>query len=109
MDAIYWYLIIGTTLLGVAVAASLLKHLPVSTAIIYLLLGLALGPHGIGLLSWDVVNHAHLFERLSEVAVIVSLFTVGLNMRHVRIDFDLDVARFIFMLRPVALFVHRFL
>jgi sodium/hydrogen antiporter len=81
MDAIYWYLIIGTTLLGVAVAASLLKHLPVSTAIIYLLLGLALGPHGLGLLSWDVVNHAHLFERLSEVAVIVSLFTVGLNLR----------------------------
>jgi sodium/hydrogen antiporter len=81
MDAIYWYLIIGTTLLGVAVAASLLKHLPVSTAIIYLLLGLALGPHGIGLLSWDVVNQAHLFERLSEVAVIVSLFTVGLNLR----------------------------
>lgn len=81
MDSIYWYLIIGTTLLGVAVAGSLLKNLPISTSIIYLVVGLAVGPYGLGLLSWDVVREAHLFEVLCEVAVLVSLFTVGLNLR----------------------------
>ena len=81
MEPIYWYLIIGTTLLGVAVAGALLKDLPISVSIIYLLVGLAVGPQGLGLLSWDVVREAHLFEVLSEVTVLVSLFTVGLHLR----------------------------
>lgn len=59
----------------------LLERLPVSAPTIYLAVGLALGPGALGLLSWDVVREAKLFERLTELAVLVSLFTVGLNMR----------------------------
>lgn len=81
MTAIYWYIIIGLLLLGVTVAGTYLKKLPVSTSIVYLVVGIMLGPHGFGLLSWDVVTKARLFERLTEVAVIASLFAVGLNLR----------------------------
>lgn len=59
----------------------LLQRLPVSAPTIYLAVGLVLGPGALGLLSWDVVREAQLFERLTELTVLVSLFTVGLNMR----------------------------
>ena len=59
----------------------LLQRLPVSAPTVYLAVGIALGPGALGLLSWDVVREARLFERLTELAVLVSLFTVGLNMR----------------------------
>ncbi|MBA3468564.1 MAG: sodium:proton antiporter [Herpetosiphonaceae bacterium] len=81
MSTIYWYIIIGTLLLGVTVAGTLLKELPVSTSIVYLGVGFALGPHGLGLISWDLVREADFFELLTELAVIASLFTVGLNLR----------------------------
>src|SRR5215213_5965434 len=81
MNTIYWYIIIGVLLLGVTVAGTLLKELPVSTSIVYLTVGFALGPHGLGLLAWDLVREADLFERLTELAVIASLFTVGLHLR----------------------------
>lgn len=67
--------------MGLTLAAPLLERLPVSAPTIFLAVGLVLGPGALGLLSWDVVREAHLFERLTELAVLVSLFTVGLNMR----------------------------
>jgi len=81
MNATYWFLIVGALLIGVAVTPPLLRAIPISTSIIYLCVGLLLGPNVIGLLSLDIVREAHLFERLTEIAVLVSLFTVGLNMR----------------------------
>ena len=64
----------------------LLQRLPISAPTVYLAVGLALGPGALGLLSWDVVREAQLFERLTELTVLVSLFTVGLNMRRSLVD-----------------------
>lgn len=64
-----------------ALATTLLKRLPISTAMIYLLIGLGIGPLGLGLLTIDPIADAKLLEHLSEIAVIISLFTAGLKLR----------------------------
>ncbi len=76
-----WYLIIGGILVIMALATTLLKRLPVSTSMIYLLIGLGIGPLGLGLLTIDPIADAKLLEHLSEIAVIISLFTAGLKLR----------------------------
>src|SRR5918998_4998886 len=81
MTATVWFIAIGLLAVSLAFATPLLQRLPISVSMLYLGVGLLLGPSVLGLLSWDVVHEAHLFERVTEIAVIVSLFTVGLNMR----------------------------
>jgi sodium/hydrogen antiporter len=46
------YVIVGTLLIVMALASSVLKRLPLSTSILYLLVGVGLGPVGIGL-CWN--------------------------------------------------------
>ena len=64
-----------------ALAGTLLKRLPLTTAVLYLLAGVALGPWGAGLIRIDPVRWPGLVERVTEFAVIVSLFTAGLKLR----------------------------
>jgi NhaP-type Na+/H+ or K+/H+ antiporter len=80
MEAAAWALIVGALMILMALTSSALKHLPLSTAMLYLLVGLAIGPGAIGLLDLDPVRDAKLLEHLSEVVVLVSLFTVGLKL-----------------------------
>jgi NhaP-type Na+/H+ or K+/H+ antiporter len=81
MTEAYWFTTAGVLLVGIVLASMLLRRLPISTAIIYLGVGLLLGPSALGLLSWDAVSEAEILKYISEVAVIVSLFTVGLKWR----------------------------
>lgn len=76
-----WSLIAGALLLLMALGGTLLKRLPLTAAILYLLAGLLLGPHGAALIDVDLVRRAALVERLTEAAVLVSLFTTGLKLR----------------------------
>jgi NhaP-type Na+/H+ or K+/H+ antiporter len=78
---ILWSLVIGGLFVTMAVSGSVVRRLPFTFALIYLLAGLALGPLGIGLLQIHPTQQAGLIERLSEVAVIISLFTAGLKLR----------------------------
>jgi NhaP-type Na+/H+ or K+/H+ antiporter len=79
--ATVWFVIVGMLLIGVAVAGSLLRRLPLTTALLYLGVGAALGPWGAALLAPDPIRDAAVLERITEVAVIVSLFTAGLKLR----------------------------
>jgi sodium/hydrogen antiporter len=79
--ATIWFVVIGVLLIGVALAGSVLRRLPLTTGLLYLGVGAALGPWGAGLLRLDAIRDAALLERLAEVAVIVSLFTAGLKLR----------------------------
>ena len=81
MHFTHWYIIAGLLLVGMASAGTLLKRLPLSAALLYLLVGVGLGRHGLGLIRLDLVQSPAVFERLTEVAVIVSLFTAGLKLR----------------------------
>src|SRR5215207_6138345 len=75
------FLIAGGLLIFMALAGSVLKRLPLSTAMVYLAVGLGLGPLGVGLLDLDIVRDAALIERVAEVAVLISLFSAGLKLR----------------------------
>ena len=79
MDAIVWFIIIGLLLVAMALGGSVLKRLPLSTSLLYLGVGYALGRLGLGHL--DPLEHSALLERLTEVAVILSLFSAGLKLR----------------------------
>ena len=81
MDAILWYIVVGVLLVAMALSDSVLRRLPLSTAMLYLVGGAALGPLGLGLLAVDPVEHAELLERVTEIVVIVSLFAAGLKLR----------------------------
>ena len=76
-----WYLVAGVLLVLMALGGSVLKRLPLTTSILYLVVGFALGQHGFGLIKIDPIEQAGLLERLTEVAVIISLFTAGLKLR----------------------------
>ncbi|MEB2610852.1 cation:proton antiporter [Burkholderia cenocepacia] len=81
MHETLWYLIIGAVLLGMGVVTSALRHLPCSSAMIYLVLGIALGPTGAGLLHLDLERDGQLLREIVEVALLVSLFAIGLRLR----------------------------
>ena len=76
-----WFLITGALLIGFALFGTLLKRLPVTPSMFYLAAGAWLGPWGIGLLHVDALNDTDVLEGLTEVAVVISLFTAGLKLR----------------------------
>jgi NhaP-type Na+/H+ or K+/H+ antiporter len=76
-----WFIVIGTLLVGMALAGSVLKRLPLTTAMLYLAVGMALGPALFGMIQLDPLDDSALLERITEVAVIISLFTAGLKLR----------------------------
>jgi len=76
-----WFLIAGALLLGVALAGSAVDRLPLSVPVLYLGVGVLLGPWFLGLLSFDPFERAKLLEVLTEIAVVISLFGAGLAMR----------------------------
>ena len=76
-----WFLLIGAFLLLMVLIGTLLQRLPISAAIIYLLIGVALGPYGLGLITLGPMTHSKTLELVAEVAVLISLFTVGLKLR----------------------------
>ena len=81
MSFIGWMAIAGTLLLAMALSSAWIRRLPISTAAIYLGVGCALGPWGFDLLRIDLDANAAWVERLTEVAVILSLFIGGLRLR----------------------------
>jgi NhaP-type Na+/H+ or K+/H+ antiporter len=76
-----WFVIIGVLLIAMALADSELKRLPLTTALLYLLVGIGLGPVGLGLIRTDPVASSAFLERAAEVVVIISLFSAGLKLR----------------------------
>ncbi|HYO29119.1 MAG TPA: sodium:proton antiporter [Thermomicrobiales bacterium] len=79
--ASFWFVLAGLLFVVMALGGSVLKRLPLSTSLLYLALGVALGSSGFGLLRFDLVEGAPLLEVVTEIAVLVSLFTAGLKLR----------------------------
>lgn len=75
-----WSLLIGVLLILMVLAGTFLARLPLSAAMIYLGLGYGLGPGGLGVVELDPFRHAGVLARASEVAVLISLFAVGLKL-----------------------------
>ena len=76
-----WFIAAGLVLVLMALAGSWVRRLPLSSALIYLAVGVLVGPIGLALLVVDPVAHAPAVELVTEIAVIISLFTAGLKLR----------------------------
>lgn len=75
-----WALVIGVLLITMALAGSLLKRLPLSASMLYLAVGYGLGTAGLGLMAPDPHQFSVIIERIAEVALLISLFSVGLKL-----------------------------
>ena len=79
--ATVWFVVTGALLIGMALTSTVLKRLPLTAAMFYLAVGAVLGPWGTGLLQVDILGDTSMLEWLTEIAVIISLFTAGLKLR----------------------------
>ncbi len=72
-------IIFGVLLIAKTLGGSFIARLPMSAAMLYLAAGVAIGPWGWNLLKLDAFKNTLLLERLAEVALLISLFTVGMK------------------------------
>lgn len=75
-----WFLLVGGLLLFMALTTARLKPLPVTSAIIYLGVGLVVGPTVLNVFHFNPLKQSALLEVLTEVAVLISLFSAGVKM-----------------------------
>ncbi len=75
-----WFLLVGALMLTRGITSSFMKRLPVTPAIFYLCVGLVIGPSVLGWFRFDPIAEAPLLEVLTEIAVLVSLFSAGVKM-----------------------------
>jgi NhaP-type Na+/H+ or K+/H+ antiporter len=75
-----WLLLVGGLLLFMALTTSKLKRLPVTSAIVYLAVGLLVGPTVLNLFHFNPLKQSALLEVLTEAAVLISLFSAGVKM-----------------------------
>lgn len=69
MSNALWFLLIGVLLLAMGLGQTLLKRSPVTPAIIYLAVGLLVGPTVLHLFHFNPLKQSALLEALTEVAV----------------------------------------
>jgi NhaP-type Na+/H+ or K+/H+ antiporter len=75
-----WFLMVGGLLLVMGLTFTVLKRSPITAAIIYLAVGLVVGPSGLNLFHFNPLKESALVEALTEVAVLISLFAAGVKM-----------------------------
>ncbi|MFO7602314.1 MAG: sodium:proton antiporter [Gammaproteobacteria bacterium] len=75
-----WFLLLGGMLLARGLTAPILQRLPVTPAIIYLAVGLLVGPTVLNLFHFNPLKESALLEVLTEVVVLISLFSAGVKM-----------------------------
>ena len=80
MTTTYWFILIGFLMLARGLMATTISRSPFTSSIVYLGVGLILGPVVLGIFRFNPFEEAHLLETLTEVAVLVSLFSAGVKM-----------------------------
>ncbi|MGG6296905.1 cation:proton antiporter [Leptolyngbya sp. AN02str] len=96
-------LVIGILLFAVSLGSGWIERLPLSYALIYLIVGIALSPYGVNLIQ-DRPD-TNFLERLTEFVVLVSLFSCGLKMnRPLRPWLWKSTIRLIGFLMPISIF-----
>lgn len=80
MTTATWFLLLGSLLLAMGLTAPFVKKLPITSAIIYLTVGLVVGPMGLELFHFNPLQQSGLLELLTEIAVLISLYSAGVKM-----------------------------
>ncbi len=96
-------LVIGLLLLAITLGSGWISRLPLSYALIYLVVGIILSPYGFNLVQ--IRPEAEFLERAAEFVVLVSLFGCGLKMtRPLQLRAWNSTIRLIGLLMPVSIF-----
>lgn len=80
MTNAHWFLLVGGLLLAMGLTSSILKRLPITPAIIYLAVGILVGPTVLDVFHFSPLKDSALLEVLTEVVVLISLFSAGVKM-----------------------------
>lgn len=75
-----WFLLVGLLMLAMGLTSTKMRALPFTTSIVYLTVGLLLGPTVLGVFHFQPYKESAMLELLTEMAVLVSLFSVGVKM-----------------------------
>ncbi|NYS61473.1 cation:proton antiporter [Vreelandella salicampi] len=75
-----WFVLIGTLLIMMGLRSPFFQRLRLTPSIVYLAIGITLGPSILGAFHFNPLKQAHLLEVLAEIAVLVSLFIAGMKM-----------------------------
>ncbi len=100
-------LVIGLLLLTVTLGSGWISRLPLSFALIYLVVGIVLGPYAFGLINLRAAGtfNAEVLERITELVVIISVFSCGLKIvRPVGLRTWNITIRLIALLMPISIF-----
>jgi NhaP-type Na+/H+ or K+/H+ antiporter len=80
MDFAFWSVLIGVLLVLMALSGTVLSRLPLSTAMFYLAVGVMVSPQWLDMAYLDLAHDGVLVERMTEVVVLLALFTAGLKL-----------------------------
>jgi len=75
-----WFVVIGTLLILMGVRSPVLQRLNLTPSMVYLSVGVLLGPSIFGVFHFNPLKQSHLLEVLAELAVLLSLFIAGTKM-----------------------------
>lgn len=75
-----WFVVIGTLLILMGMRSLVLQRLNLTPSMVYLSVGVLLGPSVFGVFHFNPLKQAHLLEVLAELAVLLSLFIAGTKM-----------------------------
>jgi Kef-type K+ transport system membrane component KefB len=67
-------------LFATGLAQPLIQRLPITNTMIYLAMGMLLGPTALGVFHLNPLEQARLLDVLTEIAVLLYLFTAGTKM-----------------------------
>ncbi|OON39746.1 sodium:proton antiporter [Izhakiella australiensis] len=81
MGYLAWTAAAGVLLLLMSLSYGWINRTPLPLFGVYLLVGIACGPWGFGVLTLDFVAHAGLTSHITEIAMAASLFITGLKIR----------------------------
>jgi NhaP-type Na+/H+ or K+/H+ antiporter len=76
-----WFVLIGVLLIFMALARGVISSLPMTGAMVYLVVGFILGPAVTGLLTPDIDGKQQVVRLVTEAGLVVSLFAIGLHLR----------------------------
>ncbi|MCG2581902.1 MAG: cation:proton antiporter [Marinobacter sp.] len=80
MTIAVWFVLIGSLLIMMGLRSSILQRFNLTQPLVYLAIGVVLGPTVFDAFHFNPLKEAHLLEVLAEVAVLVSLFIAGMKM-----------------------------
>ena len=75
-----WFMLVGGLLLFMGLTHTILTRSPVTSSIIYLAVGIIVGPTVLNLFHFNPLKESALLELLTEVVVLISLFSAGVKM-----------------------------